>query len=463
MPDSYTKLLMKFDKGFLNIANYGTSSPSTIGDGIYLYCDDSGPFLGASSYLYISDSYSVIYAASSAWDLVGDFAIDFYVKVLSFPSNTNDFISRTSGWNVGCGAGGVFHFRDGTGATIFSHSSGWSLGIWYHIAITRSNGTYRFFRDGTLLATTTYLPEITNGSTLSFNHWSSGSYRLANVRISVDTARWTSNFTKPAYYHTADSFTKFLCTFEMDYVKRHNFIYSDGPSKQELNTKKWGRASWRGYSGAPNYGVSSIAGNTADFALGAGDFTFDFWCNLGDGSGSSYRIINLGSVYFEWVDTPYLRFRVGSIYLTTSITHGTWYHIAGVRSGSNCMLFKNGILQQSGTASDNISGTAITIGGSSSSYSFYLDELRLSKGIARWTSNFTPPTGEYLDYKLSGNASMPCTLTILNDATKVVEEERQLAAGNWIISPLTYNKKIIMAKLEDGETKCYGEVWPVPE
>lgn len=86
------------------------------------------------------------------------------------------------------------------------------------------------------------------------------------------------------------------------------------------------------------------------------------------------------------------------------ITAGQWYHVAVVRNGSTITLYLDGVSR--GTV--NVSTLAIntfsvgngveTIGYYEDSatgpkyFNGYIDEMRITKGVARYTSNFTAPT-----------------------------------------------------------------------
>jgi PKD repeat protein len=88
-----------------------------------------------------------------------------------------------------------------------------------------------------------------------------------------------------------------------------------------------------------------------------------------------------------------------------AIPYNQWSHVAYVRSGNNLLLFANGTLLSTTpiTASYkyNAYNKAVLIGASYTdvptawNYNGYVDESRLSKGIARWTTSFTPPTYPY--------------------------------------------------------------------
>lgn len=85
----------------------------------------------------------------------------------------------------------------------------------------------------------------------------------------------------------------------------------------------------------------------------------------------------------------------------------TWYHIAYVKNGtSGYMMFVDGT--QVGTTQTNTNvmpdySGSLVIGDQffsavHSYFSGHMQEMRISKGIARWTSNFTPPTRPYMPY-----------------------------------------------------------------
>lgn len=84
-----------------------------------------------------------------------------------------------------------------------------------------------------------------------------------------------------------------------------------------------------------------------------------------------------------------------------TISTGTWYHLAGTRSGSTIRTFLDGTLVTNtsigATMSDN--GEALYVGClknlTTNVLNGYVDDLRITKGYARYTANFTPPTGAF--------------------------------------------------------------------
>lgn len=91
----------------------------------------------------------------------------------------------------------------------------------------------------------------------------------------------------------------------------------------------------------------------------------------------------------------------GHAYGYTNLNTNTWYHIAFVRHNSVFLIFVNGVSIPVTTATPLSSmgdvNSCLYIGQRGSGIEYlngYIDELRISS-IARWASNFTPPTQEY--------------------------------------------------------------------
>ncbi|RYZ95467.1 MAG: hypothetical protein EOO68_18500, partial [Moraxellaceae bacterium] len=85
-----------------------------------------------------------------------------------------------------------------------------------------------------------------------------------------------------------------------------------------------------------------------------------------------------------------------------NVQPNTWTHVAFVRKSNVLKIFVNGIEGYSGNNNINFSSSAFTtIGGSATGNDFnryfngYIDDLRITKGVARYTGNFTPPTAQF--------------------------------------------------------------------
>jgi hypothetical protein len=77
-----------------------------------------------------------------------------------------------------------------------------------------------------------------------------------------------------------------------------------------------------------------------------------------------------------------------------------WYHIAVVRASGTLKIYIDGTEKASlSDATTDLTYTnTLYIGGKSFDSHWSngnIDELRISKGIARWTDDFIPPTSEY--------------------------------------------------------------------
>ncbi|MCG8636067.1 MAG: DUF5011 domain-containing protein [Desulfobacterales bacterium] len=167
----------------------------------------------------------------------------------------------------------------------------------------------------------------------------------------------------------------------------------------------------------------SIA-QSPDFEFGNDDFTIDFWVNFKTIKKSSYMMENgffSSGVYTTGYQFMYGKAHDGSgenqLFLLANsdrtsyifenthniLSEGTWYHIALVRKGDALHCFVNGILKDTKSAADlymNTSGKFLigqTSGytGSKRDLNAYIDEFRVSRGVARWTGNFTPRTASY--------------------------------------------------------------------
>jgi hypothetical protein len=90
----------------------------------------------------------------------------------------------------------------------------------------------------------------------------------------------------------------------------------------------------------------------------------------------------------------------------SGLATGTWYHIAFERVATTCKIFIDGVsqtlteLNAIGTSDvGDLSGNLVIGRNANAGWGQYvngwIDEFRVSKGIARWTANFTPPTAEY--------------------------------------------------------------------
>lgn len=147
-----------------------------------------------------------------------------------------------------------------------------------------------------------------------------------------------------------------------------------------------------------------------DFAFGSGDFTIDFWFYPNtvsydrhnfyghyDDAGQYIQISmsDTNFVYFQSIGGTLFTIQTG---VQSSIVANRWQHFAIVRSGTTYFGFVNGIQLSTGTYSGNVPVLTQPIVIGARKYAAvedryvngYIDEFRVSKGIARWTTNFIP-------------------------------------------------------------------------
>jgi hypothetical protein len=157
--------------------------------------------------------------------------------------------------------------------------------------------------------------------------------------------------------------------------------------------------------------------NYVDWNLGARDFTIECWvrpsrvvgdqciiaCANGSAQNSNYAFALMMSD-----NKPYFRFyNVNTAYggtgnLTVAINE--WCHLVAIRNKTTLEFYVNGKLSNqtnvSTIAVNNPAGSVVQIGTSKDNfypYQGYIDELRITKNVARYAKKFTPPTEPFED------------------------------------------------------------------
>lgn len=179
--------------------------------------------------------------------------------------------------------------------------------------------------------------------------------------------------------------------------------------------------------GATSLGLNTTGGssdfvqvtNSPSITLGTGDFTVEMWVYqtvAKTGSNGSYMFASnisassIAAFAIRTASTGALQFwqiSTGSALWTSTalIPLNTWTHVALCRSGTAVTGFINGAVAATGTNGQNFDRTepmAIGTGGSAAPvtdrWNGYIDEVRVTKGVARYTSNFTVPTQAFPNF-----------------------------------------------------------------
>ena len=164
----------------------------------------------------------------------------------------------------------------------------------------------------------------------------------------------------------------------------------------------------------PKFGSASLScsGSNAvtyaagsPWAFGNGDFTVEYWMNTSSTQSqimglrayvtAAWNVLIFGSsIYWQRFITD------GNLYNASIASQlGSWNHFAHCRSGTTHRFFINGTQAVSVTDSYNYNNTSNTflVGGMSGGNGNFtgLLELRITKGVARYTSNFSVPTSAF--------------------------------------------------------------------
>ncbi len=160
-----------------------------------------------------------------------------------------------------------------------------------------------------------------------------------------------------------------------------------------------------------------IAPASSDFIFGTGDFTIEFWIKFNTLSAEQCLMshrgngVNTDSAATRWdmrATTSSLQinaYRGGAEVLaqtaSTTLTTGTWYHIALCRDGANVRIFQAGALLDTwnigagATWPDSpynlcIGAILYTSNRILHVQDAYYDDIRINKGLAKYTTGFTP-------------------------------------------------------------------------
>ena len=320
-----------------------------------------------------------------------------------------------------------FEISDGTasgsGKLVLLSNVLFPTSSWVHVSVVRDGNSFKLYQNGNAVAATTDSRSAYVSSSpllwIARNH-SGGSGDCAglfsNVRIVKGTAVYTANFTPPTQSLTAITNTSLL-TCHLPYI-------ADGSSNAHtitvngnVTTNPFTHYDHHEYDTATHGGSVHFDGDgdwlvassgSTDFGFGTGDFTIEFWLNPTTVNTPGKTLLSMLTSSSDtaphiYLDTTIRFYESGSDRITGStLVAGQWYHIALCKASSNTKLFVNGT-QVGNTYSDSKNyGTnkpcvvgSFYSGGSvftTSTANGYISDLRVVKGTAVYTSNFTAPT-----------------------------------------------------------------------
>ena len=385
---------------------------------------------------------------------------NFTIECWAYPTNTvgtgSSCIFNQSSSGASSDSSVFFGFGGGGGGVYISPGTTWTYDAsfaapttnryrngWHHVVGQRNGTDLSFWIDGTKVASAT-LPSnyaIGNSSrTIEFGSQASGNHfagYVSDLRVVKGTALYSgSTYTVPTAPLTAVSGTTLLLKGSNAKVTdlAGNFNLQDsGNAAGSTSQIKYGSGSMvfdgngdyftvGDRSGYPAYNAINWLNTQTTTRTG----TLEAWVYLRSvqvSPGQTYlfrSILSRGDTFLNWGVNASLQpvwywygnpsGNQNTLTSSGTITLNTWTHLAITISGTTATHWINGVAAGSGTFSgimfgnpgrDGASGDMLNIGmvpgQSTSSWDGYIDELRITPGIVRYSSTFTPPT-RFLSY-----------------------------------------------------------------
>jgi len=382
----------------------------------------SGYFDGSGDYLTVANNAALYFDT-------GDFTIECWINTsatIAYQTIASVYGTPTinNGWYFSLNATGVglyFSFCNGSTSSLLDAGSGLNDGAWHHVAAVRTGTALSLYIDGARVATTTNSYNITSTANLRISGYAGTSrdwngfisdFRIIKGSGPYDAAQ--STLTVPTAPLTAITNTSLLTNFTNagigDYTAK-NDLETVGNSQISTAQYKWGDSSMY-FDGTGDY---LLVPSTSLWDFGTGDFTVEFWINFSSvGNDTIVGKWGSGAGKYAWVvqvTASNLVFYTGNngtlgtqyTFSWTAAT-GNWYHVAVARSGTSLKAFVNGTqIGTTQTNSHSLSATGafccigenLDGGGQGGYINGYLQDLRITKGYARYTTGFTPPTAAF--------------------------------------------------------------------
>ena len=355
----------------------------------------------------------------------GDFTIEFWFYANAVAASQNIYEGRPNAVN---GAYPTVYITTGTVRYYVNSadritSSTITANTWYHVAVVRSSGTTKMYLNGTQTGvswadSTTYITAASRPVIATYNSSSGffGGY-ISNLRVTLNNAVYTANFTPSATPLTSVSGTAFLTCQSNRFVDNSTNNYpltlTGTPSVQRFSpfapTLPYATSTDGGsgyFDGTGDY--LNIASNAA-LAAGSNNFTLEMWIYTLATPGASGAILydnRPASTNGAYLALYMASNRTVRLYVSTAdritsaaLSLNSWYHVAVARSAGTTTMYINGV--SAGTWADSTTytqsgayiGASYAAGASITNYfTGHISNLRFVNGQAVYTGAFTPPT-----------------------------------------------------------------------
>ncbi|MEE8272447.1 MAG: LamG-like jellyroll fold domain-containing protein, partial [Alphaproteobacteria bacterium] len=393
---------------------------------------DSGQsrFGGASAVFNDLQTSFVSASDSDDWHFgAGEFTVEGRVRFSSLGSYSAfayqyDSASNQISWLLDWTASSQLRFLfspDGTNASRVTLAAPWSPSVntWYHLAVDRdSSRNLRVYVDGNVLINTE-VPTAFHDSSADVRLGTMHAGWLDDVRITKGAAQYAGPFTPAG--RTPDFADVVLlshldgadgATLAVDQSDGNHALTFAGAAQIDIAQSRFGGAS----AVFDDAGTSFVsAADSADWHFGAGEFTVEAWVRFGSRSSYAAFIYQYDSAHsqiswlVDWTTADQIRFLYSpdgtnasrvTLAAPWAPAVDTWYHVAVERdAGKQLRVYVDGavVIDTHVAASFHDSSADLRLG---TLHAGWIDEVRITKGVAQYGGAFTPSDEPHPDAAL---------------------------------------------------------------